>query len=144
MPETYDQAYIFVPMLAVVLLTYIAMFRMIAARGRAMKEGTSLDYYRAHLGPSEPEYAVAAARHVDNLLEGPTLFYAACVTAYVLGAVGLWTVLFAWGYVLFRVIQSVVHMTSNKVMIRGMSYGLSMLFLGAMWVCLAMVVFARI
>lgn len=144
MPETISQAYIFVPMLVVVLLTYIAMFRMVAARSKAMKEGTPMTYYRAHLGEPEPEYARAAARHLDNLLEGPTLFYAACLTAFVLSAVGFWTIVFAWSYVLFRVIQSVVHMTSNKVVFRGTAYSLGMLSLAALWINIGMTVFALV
>lgn len=143
MPEITDQAYIFVPMLAVVLLTYIALFRMGGARGKAMKEGMEVDYYRAHQGGQEPEYAAAAVRHYGNLFEGPVLFYAACITAFVLSAVGPWTVLFAWGYAILRVVQSTVHLTYNNVMHRGMAFMLGMLFLGALWVNVAMAIFVR-
>jgi len=143
MPYDIDQAYIFVPMLAIVLLTFITFIRMGAARGAAMKE-MDPSYYRAHQGGQEPESAAAAVRHYGNLFEAPTLFYAACITAFVLGAVGQWTVWFAWGYVILRVIQSLVHGTYNNPAHRGVAFILSMLFMAALWVNVGMSVFARI
>lgn len=144
MPQAVNQTYIFVPMMVVVLLTFFAFMRMGAARGRAMKEGQDPNFYRAHLGPPEPEYATVATRHYGNMFEMPTLFYAACITAFVLTAVGFWTVLFAWGYVFGRLVQSAVHLTSNNPSYRGLGFVLSVLFLLAMWVDIAIVVFARL
>jgi hypothetical protein len=144
MPETVNQAYIFVPMLVVVLLTFVAFARMGAARGRAVKEGQDPNFYRAHLGTPEPEYATAAVRHYGNLFEMPTLFYAACLAAYVLGAVSFWTALFAWGYVAGRLIQSAVHMTYNNPTHRGLGFMLGVVFMLALWVNIALSVFASL
>src|SRR5690606_30194593 len=109
MPLT-NQVAIFVPMLVVVALTFVGFVKMAAARGAAVKGGHDPAYYRAHLGTPEPEATVAAVRHYGNLFELPTLFYAACLTAFVLGAVTTWVLVFAWGYVAARVVQSAVHM----------------------------------
>jgi hypothetical protein len=144
MPAIVNQAGIFLPMLLVVLLTFIAFVRMAAARGRAVKEGQDPNFYRAHLGTPEPEYATAAVRHYGNLFEMPTLFYAACITAYVLLAVSGWTLLFAWGYVAARLVQSAVHMTYNNPGHRGIGFIIGVLFLLALWVNLAMAVFGRL
>ena len=141
MPETVNQTYIFVPMLLVVVLTFIAFFRMGAARGAAMKT-MDATYYRAHLGGSEPEFAVVAVRHYGNLFEMPTLFYAACITAFVLGAVGIWTVAFAWAYALLRLVQSAVHATYNNPAHRGIAFVLSGLSMIALWVNVGISVFA--
>ena len=142
MPEVANQMHIFVPMLVVVALTFVAFIRMGGARGRAVKEGQDPDFYKAHLGEPEPEYATAATRHYDNLFEMPTIFYAACLTAYVLGAVTGWVLAFAWGYVAGRVIQSAVHMTYNNPMHRGLGFTVSVLFMVALWVNLALSIFA--
>lgn len=142
MPETVNQAYIFVPMLVVVLLTFIALIRMGVARGAAMKAGQDPNYYKAHLGTPEPEATVAAVRHYNVLFEAPTLFYAGCLTAYALQAVTFWTVVFAWGFVILRLIQSAVHLTYNNPAHRGSAFMASMAFLLAMWINLAMAVFA--
>lgn len=143
MPDSVNQAYIFVPMLAVVVLTFIVFFRMGAARGAVAKE-MDFAFYKAHLGGQEPEVAVVAVRHYGNMFEAPTLFYAACLSAFVLEAVALWTVLFAWGYVLMRVVQSAVHATYNNPAHRGIAFMLSMLFLAALWVNVGLAVAVRL
>ncbi|MCB2061023.1 MAG: MAPEG family protein [Novosphingobium sp.] len=135
--------HIFLPMLVVVLITFVAFFRMGAARARAIKEGQDPNFYRAHLGPPEPEYATAATRHYGNLLEMPTLFYAGCLTAFVLGAVSGWVLIFAWGYVAGRIVQSAVHMTYNNPAHRGIGFVLSVLFMLALWIDLALEIFSR-
>ncbi len=133
MPVT-NQAAIFLPMLVVVALTFVSFVKMAAARGAAVKGGHDPAYYRAHLGTPEPEATVAAVRHYGNLFELPTLFYAACVTAFVLGAVGTWALVFAWGYAAARVVQSLVHMTYNNPSHRGGAFVLGMLLIAALWV----------
>jgi hypothetical protein len=144
MTETANQAAIFLPMLVVVALTFIAFIMMAAARGAAVKAGQDPAYYRAQLGTPEPEATVAAVRHYGNLLELPTLFYVACLTAFVLGAVSTWTLIFAWGFVVARVVQSAVHMTYNNPSHRGGGFVLGVLFLLAFWINLAMTIFARL
>jgi hypothetical protein len=135
---------IFVPMLVVVALTFVAFIRMAAARGAAVKGGQDPNYYRAHLGTPEPEATVAAVRHYGNLLELPVLFYAACVTAFVLNAVSGWTLAFAWGYVAARVLQSAVHMTYNNPSHRGLGFVLGVLFMLALWINIALSIFGRL
>jgi hypothetical protein len=139
-----NPATIFVPMLVVVALTFVAFVRMAAMRGKAVKEGQDPAFYRAHLGTPEPEYATAAVRHWDNLFELPTLFYAACLTAFVVAVVGRWTLIFAWGYVAARVVQSLIHMTYNNPAHRGGAFVLGMLFTLALWINLAVSIFARL
>jgi hypothetical protein len=139
-----NQATIFVPMMVVVALTFVAFIRMAAARGKAVKEGQDPAFYRAHLGTPEPEYATAAVRHYGNLFELPTLFYAACLTAFVLGAVNLWLLVFAWGYAAARIVQSAVHMSYNNPSHRGGGFILGMLFMIALWVSLGMAVCAKL
>ncbi len=142
--DTTNQAAIFLPMLVVVALTFAAFVKMAAARGAAVKGGHDPAYYKAHLGAPEPEATVAAVRHYSNLFELPTLFYAACLTAFVLGAVGLWTLVFAWGYVAARLVQSAVHMTYNNPSHRGGGFIVGVLFMLALWVNLGMAICSRI
>ena len=129
-----NQASIFVPMLAIVALTFVAFVRMAQQRGAAVKAGHPAEYYRAHLGPPEPEATVAAVRHYGNLFELPTLFYAACITAFVISGVGMWTLVLAWAYVAARVVQSLVHMTSNNTNARGGAFVLGVVCMLALWI----------
>jgi len=144
MPDSVNQASIFVPMLVVVLITFVAFLRMGAARAAAMKAGQDADYYRSHTKGSEPEATVIAVRHYGNLFEMPTIFYPACLCAFVLEAVGSWTLVFAWGFTVLRILQSLVHMTYNNPMHRGMPFVFSGMFMMALWINVAIAVFARL
>lgn len=139
-----NPAAIFVPMLVVVALTFVAFLKMGAARGAAVKGGQDPAYYRAHLGTPEPEATVAAVRHYGNLLELPTLFYAGCLSLFALGAVSSGALGCAWAYVIARVLQSAVHMTYNNPAHRGLAFVLGVVCLLALWVIVGLAVFARL
>lgn len=144
MPDAINQVSIFLPMLVIGALTFVVFARMAAARGKAVKEGQDPDYYRAHLGAPEPEYATAAVRHYGNMFEMPTLFYATCLMAFVLEAVSGWTLIFAWAFVAGRLVQSAVHMTYNNPGHRGLGFVLSVLCMFALWINVAMSVIAQL
>ena len=139
-----NQASILVPMLAIVLLTFIGFIRMGAARGAAVKGGHDPAYYKAHLGTPEPEATVAAVRHYGNLFEMPTMFYAACLTAFVLPAVGMWTLIFAWAYVAARYVQSAIHMSYNNPSHRGGAFIIGVLAMIALWVNLGLAICGKL
>lgn len=143
MPDVVNPISIFVPMLVVVALTFVVFIRMAAARGSVAKQ-MDPNFYRAHLGGQEPESAATAVRHYGNLFELPTLFYAACLTAFVVGAVGAWTLAFAWGYVVLRLVQSAVHITYNNPAHRGMAFVLSALFMLALWINIGLSICAQL
>jgi hypothetical protein len=144
MPEVVNPVGIFVPVLVLVALTFIAFIRMSAARGAAIKGGHDQNYYRAYIGEPEPEVTRAAVRHWNNLFELPTLFYAACLTAYVLNVVNGWSLLFAWVFMATRLLQSAIHLTYNNPVHRGMIFSFGALFLFAFWVQIGLAVFARL
>jgi hypothetical protein len=144
MEPAVNQVSVFLPMLIVVALTFVAFVKMAAARGAAMKGGHDPAYYRAHLGAPEPEGTTAAVRHYGNMFELPTLFYAGCITAFVLGVVSGWMLVVAWGYAAARLLQSAVHMTYNNPSHRGGAFVLGMLFVLALWVMLALAILARV
>ena len=141
--DTANQATIFLPLLVIVALTFVAFVRMAAARGAVAKQ-MDPSFYRAQLGGHEPESAVVAVRHYGNLLELPTLFYAACLTAFVLSAVTGWMLVWAWAYVAARLLQSAIHLSYNNPAHRGGAFVLGMVFMIALWVTIALHVFARV
>lgn len=143
MPNTINPTAIFVPALVVVALTFFAFFRMAAAR-LALSKSFDMDFYRVHQGGVEPAAAAVTVRHYGNLFELPVLFYAACLTAYVLDVVDAWTLGLAWVFVAARLVQSVVHLTYNNPMHRGGAFILSIFILLALWVLLALEIFARL
>ncbi|MFT3967822.1 MAG: MAPEG family protein [Sphingobium sp.] len=136
--------YIFLPILAIVALTFFAIFRMAAGRAAAVKGGQDPDYYRAHLGDPEPEATVAAVRHYGNLMELPIVFYTGCIAAYALQAVGGWTLAFAWGYVAARLAQSAIHLSYNNPAHRGLAFMVGVAFQIALWINLTLSILARL
>lgn len=138
-----NQATILLPMLVVAALTFIAFIRMAAARGKVAGQMDPA-FYRAQLGGHEPEAAVVAVRHYHNLLELPTVVYAGILTAYVLAAVGSWTLVFAWGYAAARLLQSAIHLTYNNPVHRGLAFVLGVVFALALWINVGMAILARL
>ena len=131
-------------MLVIVALTFVAFGRMAMMRQAAVKAGQDPQFYRAQLGPPEPEATVVAVRHYSNLLELPVLFYAACVTAYVLAAVTGWMLAFAWAFAAARLMQSSVHMSYNNPVHRGLGFLLGVISLLSFWIDLGLAVLARL
>lgn len=142
MPHATNQTLIFLPVLVLVALTLVGFIRLAAGRGAAVKAGHDPKFYRAHIGTPEPEHAAAGARHWDNLFELPTLFYAGCLTAFVLGGVTGWTLAFAWGFAIARVVQSLVHISYNNPAHRGLAFSIGVLFVFALWINVAIKVIA--
>ncbi len=135
---------ILVPMLVIAALTFVAFVNLAIKRTAAVKAGHPPEYYKAHIGAPEPEATVAAVRHYGNLMELPTLFYPACITAFVLGEVNGWMLIFAWSYVAARVLQSVVHMTSNNTMVRGLFFSIGVAFVIGLWLDVGLVVVGKL
>lgn len=144
MTETQTPVAIFLPMLLIVALTFVAFIKMAIERAKAVKGGQDPAYYKVYLGDPEPEKTRAAVRHWDNLFELPTVFYAACLTAFVLGAVSGWTLAFAWLFAVSRLVQSLVHMTHNSPNQRGGAFTLSVIGLLALWINIGTVIVGRL
>ena len=128
------------PMLAMVLLTFGVAVVLFRARKRSVREGhTPVSYFRVLAGSQEPEFLAKPTRHFINLFEVPTLFYAACLAAMVVGATGTPALVLAWGYVAARLAHAWVHLGANRVRHRFRIYFISWVFLLALWgyVCIA-------
>ena len=122
------------PMLAMVLLTFIVLVVLFRSRVRMVREGHApVSYFRTFQGSQEPDYAVKPARHLTNLFEAPTLFYAGCLLAMVVGVSGWPVVTLAWAYVAARVAHAFIHLGANRVRHRFRAYFFGWIVLLAMW-----------
>jgi hypothetical protein len=125
------------PMAAMVLLTMIVLVKMFRSRVAAVRAGQmDAKYFRLYQGGDEPETARKVGRHFVNLFEAPTLFYAGCLAAMIAGVGGAALIWIAWGYVAARYVHAFVHIGSNRLSKRIAIYGVSWLFLAALWVWL--------
>jgi hypothetical protein len=133
------------PMLAMVILTFAVLIVLFRSRVRMVREGHApVSYFRTFQGSQEPEYAVKPARHLANLFEAPTLFYAGCLAAMVVGVTGWAVLVLAWGYVAARCAHAWIHLGGNRVRYRMRVYFLGWLLLLGLWIYVAVAAAARL
>ena len=122
------------PMATMVLLTFIVLAAMLRGRIRAVRTGeASAGFYKTYQEGGEPREAAQFTRHVANMFESPTLFYAACVAGLVTGQNSMVMLVLAWIYVALRAIHAYIHTGSNKLQPRMRVYFASWLVLLGMW-----------
>jgi hypothetical protein len=117
------------PVFLLFLHTMMVAFRLGYLRFHYVNKGQADPrYYIAYQG-EEPEKLRIHARHLINLLETPLLFYIGCIIALVTQQAGSLVVGLAWAYVAARLVHSVIHLGSNKVIRRFQVFALSLLLL---------------
>ena len=71
------------PMVAMVSLTFGVLLTMLRTRlGLVAEQQLEVSHFEIYQG-DEPEPSLRLSRHFSNLLESPTLFYAACLAGMV-------------------------------------------------------------
>jgi len=72
-------------------------------------------------------------RAMMNLLELPVLFYVVCLMFYVSNGVDATVMELAWVYVVFRLAQTLIHLTYNNVFHRLTVFGIGNFVLVSLW-----------
>ena len=83
--------------------------------------------------PNWPQRATLFANCFSNQFELPVLFYVLTILAIMTRHADLLFVLLAWIFVALRVLQALVHVTSNDVRLRGGFFGVGAIVLLVMW-----------
>ena len=108
------------PVLALVAWTLVMWVWMYVTRIPAMRTA-NVDLAELTRTGKKLELPVEVARVADNynhLHEQPTIFYALALAAQVSGAADAVSIGLAWGYVLLRVVHSIVQATVNVIPVR--------------------------
>jgi hypothetical protein len=118
------------PLVALVAWTLVVMVWMAFTRLPAMKKAgidvTKLVGGRgANLEGVIPDQVQWKSHNYTHLLEQPTLFYAIVLVLAMMGMNQPINVYLAWGYVLFRILHSMIQCTSNIVRFRFPLFGLA-------------------
>ena len=79
-----------------------------------------------------PLPAQYAAHNFSHLMESPTIFYALMFVIYLLGSASTLLMGLAWGYVVLRVIHSIIQVSGGAVMKRFIVFSLSSILLMVM------------
>jgi hypothetical protein len=124
---------ILAPLFVQVLLTFAMMLGMMVCRGTALMSGETRPESIAMREPNWPRQATLFANCFGNQFELPVLFYVLTILAMVTKHADLLFVLLAWIFVAMRVLQALVHVTTNDVRFRGGFYGVGAIILLVMW-----------
>jgi hypothetical protein len=128
---------VLLPLFVQVLLTFTLMLGMMYHRTAALRGGKTRLADIAMREPKWPQRATQFAYSFGNQFELPVLFYVLTILVIITRHADLAFVALAWIFVIFRILQSGVHVTSNKVQLRGAFYGIGALVLVIMWMIFA-------
>lgn len=128
-----NQARIFSPFFAMILLTFLVWVYMYIRRISFINRQKIQPQTLATAGASMQNWPLSVTTPSDNLknlFEIPILFYAIVLYLFVTQQVDNFYLSAAWFFVVFRVLHSIVHCTFNRILVRFYLYLLSTL---ALW-----------
>ncbi|HXF80495.1 MAG TPA: MAPEG family protein [Usitatibacter sp.] len=133
-----NPVYILYPVCALVLLTFLVLLVIPLRRFRAGFAGkVKAEDFRYGESANVPPDVSIPNRNYMNLLEAPTLFYVACIVAFVAQVVTPGMISLAWAYVGLRVVHSLIHLSYNRVRHRLAFFAASNVVLAVLWVRIA-------
>lgn len=131
------QELILYPALFMALLTLgigIALYRM---RYLAVVQGDlNPAYFLYNRGAKLPDYLARVEQNYSNQFELPVLLYAAVLLLYVSHSATIVQLGLLWGFVISRVVHSLIHIRMNRLLWRRNSFTVGFLMLLASWALL--------
>jgi hypothetical protein len=124
---------VLLPLFVEVILTFVLMLQMGALRRADYSSGAVRADDIALREPRWPQRTTQAANAFSNQFELPVLFYVLTILAWVTRHAGIVFVVLAWIFVICRVLQAYIHVTSNVVRYRGLFYSIGAVVLMIMW-----------
>jgi len=127
--------YIFYPCFSLVLLTMVVWFTMLVRRAAHMKQHNIVpnDMPTRELADVKFGASQAPNNNLMNLFEIPVLFYIATLAIYVLQLVDVYYLWLSWVFVALRYLHSLIHLSYNNVLHRGLPYLASTMLLWLIW-----------
>ena len=124
---------VLLPLFVEVILTFVLMLQMGALRRADYSSGAVRADDIALREPRWPQRTTQAANAFSNQFELPVLFYVLTILAWVTRHAGIVFVVLAWIFVICRVLQAYIHVTSNVVRYRGLFFSIGAVVLMIMW-----------
>ncbi|MEL7049827.1 MAG: MAPEG family protein [Pseudomonadota bacterium] len=133
-----SQTLILLPVFGQVFLTFLVLILLgIARQASLAAKGRSIEDIALSGDDVWDEHALKRSNNFKNQFELPVLFYAVCAFALITRMVDIAFLCLAFGFFFSRIVQTYVHLTFNRVSIRGGAYIIGFVCLVAMWVILA-------
>jgi hypothetical protein len=126
-------AAVLLPLFVEVVLTFGLLLWMWMLRNADYGSGAVKPQEIALREPKWPAHTTQVANSFSNQFELPVLFYVLTILEWGTRHAGVLFVVLAWVFVIFRVLQAYVHVTSNSVRLRGGFYSVAAVALMVMW-----------
>ena len=124
----------FFPMFAMFMLTVALAFAAVKARIASVKNGEmKISYFRLMSGEALSENVAKTTRSFNNQFEVPTLFYVIATLHLIMDLDNLAAQALAWLFVLLRYAHAYIHLGSNNVKFRMLTFFSGLLVLVALW-----------
>lgn len=131
---TMQNVSILYPSIAMFFLTISLLITLGLSRFLAIKTNkVSIKYYTKYIEGEQPERLHILGRHVQNHFEVPPLFHIGVILIFVTGTVTDVNLAAAWLFVAFRVVHTIIHLSSNNVSQRFFCFGLGLACLFTIW-----------
>ena len=125
---------ILLPLFVQVLLTIALGLHLAVRRRVALARGHALAGHRHARAELAEGCDRRATMRISNQFEMPVLFYVLTILALITKQADLLFVMMAWIFVVMRILQAGVFVTSNHVPIRGAFFGIGFIVLVIMWI----------
>jgi hypothetical protein len=124
---------VLLPLFVEVILTFVLMLRMGVLRQGDFRSGVVKGQDVALREPSWSQRTTQVAYSFSNQFELPVLFYVLTILAWDTRHAGVVFVVLAWIFVLCRLLQAYVHVTSNVYRLRSTFFSIGAVVLMVMW-----------
>ena len=124
---------VLLPLFLEVILTFALLFRLVPLRTIDFSSGVARPENVALREPNWSKRSLQVGYSYSNQFELPVLFYVLTILAWMTRHADLVFVVLAWIFVIFRYLQAYVHVTSNRVRLRGSFFIVSAIVLAIMW-----------
>lgn len=125
--------FVLLPLFVQVLLTFVLFGWMAYYRVTLLNKGDVHPRNVALREPNWPPHVLQVSNAAHNQLEIPVLFYVLTILSIITHHADFLFVVLAWIFVLVRIAHAYVHVTSNRISVRGPVFGLGLMVLMVMW-----------
>ena len=132
-----NPAFIFLPVLAQMLLTLVLYVALQRVKSRAARAGEVDEARRPLHEDAWPDYVLRVNNNIRNQFELPVVFYVLCVVLWELQVAGMLAQVLAWVFVLSRIVHAWVHTRANVVPLRRRIFTVGVVIVVLMWVLAA-------
>ena len=124
---------VLLPVFAQVILTLVVAYMLAFHRVTALRSGAVRPSSIALREPNWPDRVRQLENNLLNQFEFPVLFYVLMVLLLITRQADFIQITLAWIFVALRIAHAYIHLTSNRVSLRGPLFIFSVIVLTIMW-----------